>query len=148
VSIRGEFHADFASAPTVLGAVSLGGAPPKQVRFLIDTGATRTTLNPRDADDAFPGYADLDWRHDPRLKAVSGVGGICSVIVRLGVIRFIDDRLGPLDWDGLIEIIEPTANSRALPSLLGRDVLDNFRLTVSKRESLISLEIQLPATEL
>ena len=27
-------------------------------------------------------------------------------------------------------------NSRALPSLLGRDVLDNFRLTVSRRESL------------
>ena len=144
MSIPGEFHADFANAPTVLATVSLAGAPPKQVRFLIDTGATSTTLSPRAADRVFPGYADLDWTHDPRLKAVSGVGGICRVIVRLGAIRFIDDRLGPLDWDGLIELIEPTADSLALPSLLGRDVLDNFRLTVSKRESLISLEVQLP----
>ena len=45
-----------------------------------------------------------------------------------------------------MDLIEPTADSRALPSLLGRDVLDNFRLTVSKRESLISLELQLPAS--
>ena len=49
-------------------------------------------------------------------------------------------------WDGPVDLIEPTADSRALPSLLGRDVLDNFRLTVSKQESLISLELQLPAS--
>ncbi len=146
MSIAGEFLDDFANAATVKAWVSFPGAPPKRVRFLIDTGSTSTTLSPSDAEDAFPGYADLDWRRDPRLKAVSGLGGTCRVIVRLGAIRFIDNRLGPLDWDGLIELIEPTANSRALPSLLGRDVLDNFRLTVSKRESLISLEVQLPET--
>ena len=64
----------------------------------------------------------------------------------MGVIRFTDDRRGPIDWDGPIDLMEPTDESWALPSLLGRDVLDNFRLTVSKRESLISLEIQLPAS--
>ena len=144
MSIAGKFLPEFADAPTVPGRISFGGAPPKPVLFLIDTGAARTTLSPRDAKRVFPGYAYLDWTRDPRLKAVSGVGGICRVIVRLGAIRFIDNRLGPLDWDGLIELIEPTADSRALPSLLGRDVLDNFRLTVSKRESLISLEVQLP----
>ena len=45
-----------------------------------------------------------------------------------------------------MDLIEPTANSWELPSLLGRDVLDSFRLTVSRRESLISLEIPLRAS--
>ena len=56
------------------------------------------------------------------------------------------DRVGDVYWDGPLELMEPTADSRALPSLLGRDVLDNFRLTVSRRESLISLEIPLRAS--
>ncbi len=146
MSIPGEFHTDFADAATVLCEVSFPGAPPKQVRFLIDTGADRTTLSPSDADAVFPGYADLDWTRDPRLSEVRGVGGMCRIIVRMGVIRLTDDRLGDIDWEGLIELIEPTADSRALPSLLGRDILDHFRLTVSRQESLISLDLQLPAT--
>ncbi|MXY78437.1 MAG: hypothetical protein F4Y94_01755 [Chloroflexi bacterium] len=74
-----------------------------------------------------------------------GIGGPCRIITRTGTIRFFDDRVGPIDWDGPIEIIEPTANSRGLPSLLGRDILDHFRLTVSRRESLITLDIPSPA---
>ena len=45
-----------------------------------------------------------------------------------------------------MDLIEPTADGWALPSLLGRDILDNFRLPVSRRESLISLEIPLRAS--
>ena len=146
MSIAGEFRADFAGAPTVECKVSFEGAPPEPVPFLVDTGATRTTLSAHDADSVFPGYADLDWDNDPGLRTVRGVGGACRIIARMGTIRFTDDRVGPIYWDGPIELLEPTTNSWTLPSLLGRDVLDNFRLTVSKRESLISLEIQFPAS--
>ena len=146
MSIAGEFHAEFGSAPAVRGRVSFAGAPARRVWFLIDTGAARTTLNPSDAEDAFPGYADLDWARDHRLTSARGVGGICRMITRTGTIRFFDDHVGPIHWDGPLELIEPTADSRALPSLLGRDVLDNFRLTVSRRESLITLDIPSPAS--
>ena len=146
MSILGEFRADFADAPTIQLRVSVAAAPPVSVRFLIDTGATRTTLSPRHATEVFPGYADLDWTRDPRLSSVRGIGGTSRIIRRMCAIRFTDDRVGPVYWDGPVDLIEPTADGWALPSLLGRDVLDNFRLTVSKQESLISLEIQLPAS--
>ncbi len=146
MSILGEFRADFAGAPTIRLRVSFAPAPPLSVRFLIDTGATRTTLSPRAANRVFPGYAKLDWTRDPRLSAVHGIGGTSRIIRRTCAIRFQDDQAGPIYWDGPVDLIEPTADGWALPSLLGRDVLDNFRLTVSKRESLISLEVQLPAS--
>ena len=146
MSIPGEFRAEFEGAPTVRCWVSFAGAPPKQIPFLIDTGATRTTLSPSHANVVFPGYAKLDWRRDPRLSGVRGIGGTSRIIRRMCAIRFTDDRVGPVYWDGPVDLIEPTADGWALPSLLGRDILDNFRLTVSKQESLISLEIQLPAS--
>ena len=146
MSIAGEFRTEFEGAPTVRCWVSFPGAPPKEILFLIDTGATRTTLNPRAANRVFPGYAKLDWRRDPRLSGVRGIGGTSRIIRQAGSIRFEDDRGVPSYWDGPVDLIEPTADGWALPSLLGRDVLDNFRLTVSKRESLISLELQLPAS--
>ncbi len=146
MSIAGEFRTEFEGAPTVRCWVSFPGAPPKEILFLIDTGATSTTLNPRAANRVFPGYAKLDWRRDPRLGGVRGVGGTSRIIRRMCAIRFEDDRVGDVHWDGPVDLIEPTADGWVLPSLLGRDVLDNFRLTVSKQESLISLEIQLPAS--
>ena len=146
MSIAGEFLAEFDDAPMVRATVSFAAAPSGTVLFLIDTGATRTALSPRDANTIFPGYADLDWTRDHRLSGARGIGGTCRMITRPGMIRFRDDRGGERHWVGPIELIEPTADSWTLPSLLGRDILDHFRLTVSRQESLISLDLPSPAT--
>ena len=71
-----------------------------------------------------------------------GVGpGSRRVITRDGLIVFDDDRVGPVAKRGVRFFLADPAADAGLPSLLGRDVLEDFRLTVSTRESQVTLEL-------
>ncbi len=145
MTILGRFRAERPPAspePVVHARVALTPGRVVRVTFPIDTGADRTMLNPQDTAAVLPDPNSLDWENDPTLGAMQGVGeGVCRIITRQGVIGFRDDQIGPALRAVSSGLVEPTDSNRQLPSLLVRDVLESFRLTVSTRESQVTLEL-------
>src|SRR4051794_13573744 len=107
------------------------------IDFLVDTGASRTVLHPADAyrlrvpfDDLVPAEHARAW----------GTGGVAAYAEEPASLRFVDAGR-PFDLDFRIWIALPDPYNVRLPSLLGRDVLQYFRLTVDLREPLVTLDV-------
>ena len=100
--------------------------------FLIDTGADRTALS----------AALLDRLRTPTSSAppdlsLSGIGGTSVFVLLQAVIEFTRDDGGPVRVRG--EFAAFTDSAATDLSVLGRDVLDNFDLIVSRRRNEIVL---------
>ncbi len=104
--------------------------------FLIDTGSTRTLLQPRDTLQT--GIEPRALFPDPRTVAVPGFGGSIGLLTTVANVRFDDRSDRPLTVP--IGIVEPTAAAWNLPSVLGMDFLQHFRLLISVTEQLVELE--------
>lgn len=104
------------------------------VEFLIDTGADSTTLHPADAIRVWPPYLAHNFRSDPR--------GASSYVQREAQLDFNDDTRGPIGGEFTINIAESRGDNAVFPSLLGRDVLQFFRLTVSNRDNSVTLDLR------
>ena len=112
------------------------------VEFLIDTGADSTTLHPADAIRVWPPYLAHNFRSDPRLTKIGGIGGASSYVQREAQLDFNDDTRGPIGGEFTINIAESRGDNAVFPSLLGRDVLQFFRLTVSNRDNSVTLDLR------
>ena len=107
------------------------------VVFLVDTGADTTTTAPEDS-----ARLGVEFGRDftGQLFPTFGVGGrafehreVCELLLR--------HENGPLDRHVLIvAFAEPTDVNARLPSLLGRDVLALYRLTLELRRGVVTLE--------
>ena len=110
------------------------------VEFLADTGASRTTLLDKDAI-----YLDLDYNKLPKYKEnLSGIGGSISTYV-------IEDAsliIGSIQMDMPVMVgrhpVEKMTNEELIrtlriPSLLGRDVINRFRLIFDKEKEELTL---------
>jgi hypothetical protein len=101
-------------------------------QFLVDTGADRTVLAPRDAEKL-----DIDLsRFRPGLPSV-GVGG--RIATRSTEAIFVLGSTGRL-LD--LALLEPAADGdaiSALPSILGRDILSRFALLIEDRTDRVLL---------
>lgn len=131
--IRGFFER---SAPLLRVALFLPGitADWAEVTFLVDSGAAATCLHPHDATtavgiDRARLAAPEQW---PLQVGMRGVGGRSSLFV-------VPARYGFRHDDGAIEIIDAdihiaqlTAANETLPSLLGRDLLARFQVTLDR----------------
>lgn len=106
------------------------------IEFLVDTGATRTTLLDKDAI-----FLGLDYSNLKKYNQnVSGIGGsvetfiIDDATLILGSkqihlsIFVVRHALGNLNKEDKIKILR-------IPSLLGRDVINRFRLVFDKQEN-------------
>ncbi len=111
------------------------------IRFVIDTGAAMTVLHPTQArDDVGIGPAWLaDPDRWPRRVTAHGIGGeqVCYVVEaesglrhERGHTQVIRDR---------ILIAEPSSATEALPSVLGWNVLQHFRLELDWAQRSIHL---------
>ncbi len=101
-----------------------------RIDFLVDTGATFTSLNP---DDGQRIGCPFDELRNPRNMA--GVGGSNQYFREPAVVVLYGENIvRPLDVELLVSKPQPPSTSdphpvvNRLPSLLGRDVLNRLRM--------------------
>ena len=102
-----------------------------EVRFLIDTGADDTILRPSDLRRPGAPPLNLPFDDHPERRRIEGVGG-GVYIIPLAARLFFETDAGAdrVSQDARVWVTQPTTTNRGIPSLLGRDLLQFFRLTV------------------
>ena len=91
------------------------------VYFLVDTGADSICLHPRDAGEAGVQFSQLGNRRQSR-----GIGGASQYFREPAIVSFEDGDLTRLYAVELL-IAEPNESNHQLPSLLGRNIMNNWR---------------------
>ena len=93
-----------------------------RVHFLVDTGATVTSLSPNDGNNLLVPVAELA---NPTRQ--QGIAGTRTYYREPAVILFLDGVIRQR-FDIALYIAPTDAAARYLPSLLGRDVLNTVRM--------------------
>ena len=93
------------------------------IDFLVDTGADTTTIHPPDADLLNLDYGVLDLAEQP----IFGIGGVNYVHEEPAVISFQDRRV-VYSYSIIITIPQATEYNDEFPSLLGQDIIQNWRM--------------------
>ena len=104
------------------------------VQFVFDTGADSTTLMPQDGTRLQINYDRLSFD-----GTASGVGGIVNrSVVDASILFYSDQAL--YGYRINLVICEPHDDLMALPSLLGRNVIDRWRVIYDRPNSILSAE--------
>lgn len=111
----------------------------RPIEFLIDTGASRTTLSDTDATRLGIQYQKL-----ARLReGTTGIGGVVatSVLPRVKLIfkTVQDTHIEELPQIFVLRHKKVDENIKRIPSLLGRDILNKFTLLLNKERGLVVL---------
>ena len=126
-------------APLVPAALRLEGSSEfRAIEFLLDTGASGTVIHPRDAIVLWDEYLAHDFERDETRREARGVGGAAERIVRNARIAFVtaDGERDEIQLAiSVARLVAPNAalgqpGNLNLPSLLGRDVLNYYRVEV------------------
>lgn len=125
--------------PASVGNV-LGSPRGVVVPFLLDTGASRTILQPGDATRAM----GISWASvRERMTSFTRIDGFAGS-TEAGALRatmWFQDNAGPpiaVDVDFVVPLDARAV--RGLPSILGWDVLSSFRMELDRRTRVVSLE--------
>ncbi len=101
------------------------------IRFLIDTGADDTILHPNDVEQSAEHLLETRFEEHPDRQWVGGIGGGGYIIPVSARLFFrTDTGTDRLSQDARVWVAQPTDANQRMPSLLGRDLLQFFRLTV------------------
>lgn len=106
------------------------GSTPTAIPFLIDTGADRSVLHPADASQLGMAPWEIDFSG---AAPISGIGGGMRImpITARAIFRAATDQDPRYVWmDSTIYLAEPSDENWDMPSLLGRDLLQPFRLVM------------------
>ena len=106
------------------------------VSFLVDTGADESFLHPADGLLLGVPYANLQDEHES-----VAIGGSVRTCIEPAVIAFSEAGVAVHAYHVRIGIPEPTQDTMGLPSLLGRDVLDHWRMVYEPSNRLLAFEV-------
>lgn len=141
MTLSGRF-AGVTGAPYITAEVALPGlGTTRNIPFLLDTGADTTVLMANDA-----ARMGIDFRNmPPSFRRGSGVGGSIRLHQMSASITFAD-RENLYVYRAELAIAEPGRHNRGLPSLLGRDILNRWRLRYDAPAN--ALEAQVDSADL
>ena len=106
------------------------------VSFIVDTGADSTTLALGDGIRMDIDYARLSLSDKP----ARGIGGSVPISHESAVVVFQDTRGDLISYDIVLGILHTTDESLALPSLLGRDLLERWRMVFHPAKGILHFE--------
>jgi hypothetical protein len=123
--LKGRFG-NTSTAPYIEARVSLPGLGLRGlVSFLIDSGADGSVLMPADAKKL-----GVDYKALSNATTSAGIGGVSHGFEEVGVLSFADSRFVYSYLLQKMEIAVPTRGNLRFPSLLGRDVLNQWRFVL------------------
>ena len=143
--IRGEFASD--GLPVVEGFLTLPRFNViKSVIFLVDTGAYATCIHPIDSERVGLPF-DLLERPVPS----DGVGGTATYFLEPAVLEFVDGEAREIrGYEIDVHIAKPAPDPRhsinRLHSLLGRDIIDRWRMLYDRSDNLLEFTVPNTAT--
>ena len=108
----------------------------ESVLFLLDTGADVTCLHPADAKNVGLAFDQLSNRVSYR-----GVGGRSPYFVEPAILS-ITDKLQARLYAVQLLIAEPDGSNEVLPSLLGRDIINNWRIEYDPTRSRLECAVR------
>ena len=108
------------------------------VSFLVDTGADLTTLMPKDAFRLGINYSLL---RNP--DQAEGVGGSAKCYQEAAVISLFDEDDEQREHNVILDILEPDPRrpTMRLPSLLGRDIINDYRMIFDAHGSRLHFDL-------
>lgn len=105
------------------------------VSFLFDTGADTSLLMPVDGLRMGVDYADLG-----NTEVTLGIGGLSETFIEPAYLAFLGEGV-LYGYQVELRICQPAEALREVPSLLGRDVIDNWRVIYDKTNMELSADI-------
>ena len=109
-----------------------------RVPFLVDTGADGTCLHPRDGIQAGIPFG--------RLRdgvTVGGIGGQSTYYEEPAILMFTDDAEGQTyAYHVVVDIAKPEDVSDEIPSLLGRDIIDRWRMVYDRTDDVLEFTVR------
>ena len=136
--ITGLFE-NMSGAPKVEGVLRLPNLNVvSKISFLVDTVADMTTLMPINGQSIGIDYGRLTYPDQ-----VVGVGGVAQSVRDDAQLIFWDPGRRRL-WVYLIDIdiMAPAPNLVGVPSLLGRDILDRWRMVCDKARDKLTFTVR------
>ena len=109
-----------------------------RVPFLVDTGADGTCLHPGDGIRA---GVPFDRLQDG--VTVGGIGGQSTYYEEPATLLFADDtERQSYGYIVVVDIAKPEDVSDEFPSLLGRDIIDRWRMVYDRTDSVLEFTVK------
>lgn len=105
------------------------------VSFIFDTGADTSLLMPLDAQ-----RMGIDYAMFETTESTLGIGGVSENFIESAYLAFVGDE-ALYGYEIELHVCRPAEELMTIPSLLGRDIIDRWRVTYDKSVSELLAEV-------
>ena len=106
------------------------------ISFIVDTGADQTLLMPIDGI-----RIGIDYRQLTGEKETVGIGGITNNFTERGILVFAEPKRRLHFYAIELAIAPPAPDIMDIPSLLGRDILNNWQMVYNAQNSRLTFKV-------